>query len=97
VSGWLHFAGVEDTESFAVYPHWNGGTLCSIGERVYDSSVESDDSDCQQRSVTLGQGFSCTITNTRFYEGIPALGRSGLAMLVLLMALSGWVGFRRYG
>jgi hypothetical protein len=97
VSGGLHFEGVEDTESFQVFPHWNGGTTCTIEERVNDSSVESDDSDCQQLSVTLGQGASCTITNTRFFEGIPALNPFGLAGLALLLLWSGWIAFRRYG
>jgi hypothetical protein len=95
--GGLRFEGVEDTESFQVFPHWNGGTTCTIEERVNDSSVESDDSDCQQLSVTLGQGASCTITNTRFFEGIPALNPFGLAGLALLLLWSGWIAFRRCG
>jgi hypothetical protein len=46
--------------------------------------------------VTLGQGASCTITNTRFFEGIPALNPFGLAGLALLLLWSGWIAFRRY-
>lgn len=95
VSGWLNFEGVEDTDSFPVVPHWNGGTVCRIEERLHDSSVESDDSDCEAVSVTLGQGASCTITNSRFYEGIPVLGAGPLALLALLLAWGGWLALRR--
>lgn len=39
----------------------------------------------------------CTISHTVFYEGIPALGRSGLAVLALLLLTAGVVASRRFG
>jgi hypothetical protein len=46
--------------------------------------------------VTPGNGGSCTIYNTLFFEGIPVLNRNGLAILVLLMLGAGMVGLRRF-
>ncbi len=97
VAGYLDFYGVESCDSFEVFPDWDGGTICSVDERVSASSVESDDSDCQDLNLTPGQGAACTITNTRFYEGIPALSPYGLAALALMMLGIGLIGFRRYG
>jgi hypothetical protein len=46
--------------------------------------------------VTLGQDNSCTIYNTRLYEGIPTLSQYGLGILALVMLGMGFVAFRRY-
>ncbi|MGD8927561.1 MAG: choice-of-anchor D domain-containing protein, partial [Lysobacterales bacterium] len=96
-AGTLHFVGIEETESFAVVPHWNGGTVCTVTETLDDPSVEVDDHQCEAMSVTLNGGAECTITNTRFYEGIPTLNRLSLAMLALLLAMVGAIGIRRFG
>jgi hypothetical protein len=44
----------------------------------------------------LGEGDSCSVTNTVFYEGIPTLSTYGLAVLALLMLGLGFAGFRRF-
>jgi hypothetical protein len=63
---------------------------------VYASEVEVDNG-CQNITVSAGNGASCTITNTVFFESIPTLGRYGLAILTILMLGIGLVGFRRFG
>jgi hypothetical protein len=69
---------------------------CWVVETVYASEVEVDNG-CQNITVSAGNGASCTITNTVFFESIPTLGRYGLAILTILMLGIGLVGFRRFG
>ncbi len=75
--------------------HWEGNTI-RIFERIFDSSVESDASDCPNFTVFPGGDYECTVVNTVFYEGIPTLNQYGLAIMVLLMLGVGFVGFRRF-
>jgi uncharacterized repeat protein (TIGR01451 family) len=93
--GTLHFYGTVSTDSFHVFPDWDGSTYCSVEERVFESGVESS-GNCGRVYVMPGQGNACTITNTRFYEGIPTLSQYGLAILALLMLGVGMLGFRRF-
>jgi hypothetical protein len=86
----------DGTVEFLVIPSADGST-CGVAETsIFDNSVESDDSDCQDLQIGLGQGAECTIVNTVFFEDIPALNRYGLAMLALLMLGVGFVGYRRF-
>jgi hypothetical protein len=39
--GSLSFYGADDTDSFYVYPDWDGTTWCSVEERVFESGVVS--------------------------------------------------------
>jgi hypothetical protein len=96
VCGSLQFYGADSTDSFYVYPHWNGSTYCWVDEHVFESGVVSDAGDCSSLIVSPGAGNACTITNTRFYEGIPTLSQYGLATLALLMLGVGLIGFRRF-
>ncbi len=98
----LFFSGSDSSDSFFVIPHWNGQTTCTVSEVTVPLDVESDDSDCEDIPVLLGhtppQGpgeADCTITNTRFYEGIPTLNSHGLILLALLMLGIGFIGLRR--
>lgn len=93
--GQLRFVGNPGFDSFEVFPHWNGLTTCTVTESLLESGVEADDSDCQGVSVTLGNDASCTIVNTRLFEGIPTLSQYGLALLAMLMLGVGFVAFRR--
>ncbi len=96
-SGRLDFFGNPATDSFFVYPDWENGTVCDITEvMVADGGVEIDDSECQDLIVWPGQGASCTIYNTRLYEGIPTLSQYGLGVLVLVMLGMGFVAVRRF-
>lgn len=93
--GSLEFLGNGAVDGFFVFPHWDGTTRCDVTESVVETGVEADSSDCQGLSVTPGNGASCTIVNTRIYEGIPTLDRFGLGLLALLMLGLGFVAFRR--
>jgi hypothetical protein len=73
---------------------------CYAVESNVDSAVEVT-SDCGTEAgpameVSAGSGDSCTITNTLFFEAIPALNQYGLALMALLMMGIGLVGFRRF-
>jgi hypothetical protein len=70
-------------------------SACWVAEELFDDAVEVDN-DCQNLTVSAGNGDSCTITNTVFFEGIPTLSQYGLAILALLMLGIGLVGFRRF-
>ncbi len=74
----------------------NGPANCSARERTFSDAVETDNPCRSPQSLTMGQTTSCTITNTVFYEGIPALNRYGLVIMALLMLGLGMVGFRRF-
>ncbi|MDX1554563.1 MAG: IPTL-CTERM sorting domain-containing protein [Xanthomonadales bacterium] len=96
-SGLLQFFGNPGEDSFAVYPDWDSGTTCSVTEvELLESGIEVDDSDCQGIVVFPGVGGSCTIFNTRLYEGIPTLSQYGLGILALLMLGVGFVAVRRF-
>jgi len=75
-------------------------TECWAVESDTDSAVEVE-SDCGDKSapgmsVSAGNGDSCDITNTLFFEGIPTLNQYGMALMALLMLGIGMVGFRRF-
>jgi hypothetical protein len=95
-NGLLQFFGNPGEDSFFVFPDWESGTTCSIVEvGLNESGVEVDDSDCDGLVVLPGVGASCTIFNTRLFEGIPTLSQYGLGVLALLMLGVGFVAFRR--
>jgi hypothetical protein len=77
-----------------VIPEWPS-THCWVDEDVYDDSVEVDNN-CGDINVSHGEGDSCLITNTVFFEGIPTLSQYGMAIMALLMLGLGLVGFRRF-
>jgi hypothetical protein len=97
VSGGLSFEGELDTEVISgLYPDYGGSSYCTVTEVLLDSAAEGDDSDCANLPIGIAQGNSCTIYNTVFFEGIPALSQYGKLLLVLLMLGIGVVGFRRF-
>jgi len=85
----------DHTYTADVIPDWYDGTNCWVEEDVWDSSVEVDNN-CHDLEVVIGDGDSCTITNTVWFEGIPTLSQYGMAILALLMLGVGFVGFRRF-
>jgi len=76
-----------------VYPEYPE-SHCWVDERVYDDSVEVSNG-CGNLVVSAGEGTSCVIVNTVFFEGIPTLSRYGMAIMALLMLGLGLVTFRR--
>ncbi len=93
-------ASMKQSKFFYVLPNWDipaNQTVCEAYERIRDSSVESDHSDCDEILLAPGiENTECTITNTRIYEGIPTLSQYGLALMALLMLAVGLIGFRRF-
>jgi hypothetical protein len=83
----------EATFTTEVLPSYLGNT-CSVSEIVYDAAVVPENG-CAEFEIGVGSGHSCTVTNTVFFEGIPALSNYGLAILALSMLGLGFVGFRR--
>jgi len=67
---------------------------CFVTEWVESSAVETE-TGCESLAVNAGDGDCFTITNTVFYEAIPALSRNGLAVLAPLMLAAGLLGVRR--
>lgn len=95
-SGQLSFAGSTATDTFAVYPNWNGGTRCSVSEiAVPDGNIEVDDSQCSELILFPGTGGACAIFNTRLYAGIPAVNLAGILALALLLLAGGLSAIRR--
>ena len=80
--------------TFLVRPNFPS-TNCWVEESVFDSAIEVDN-DCGSLTISAGNGDSCTITNTVFFEGIPTLSQYGMAIMALLMLGVGFVGFRRF-
>lgn len=96
-NGSLYFDGNPDTDSTGpIYPDYGGASVCTVTEDVTWDAVETDDSDCANLPIAIGQGNSCTITNVVFFEGIPTLNQYGMALLALLMLGVGAIGFRRF-
>ena len=86
-----------DIDTYVLCPSYRG-TTCTLDEQIRDSSVESED-DCDftgERTIFPGGHTSCTLTNTRIYEGIPTLSQYGQGVLALLMLGVGLIGFRRF-
>ncbi len=87
------------TVTVQVIPDYPSSECFAVEDDV-DSSVEVT-SDCGSwnegtMEVSAGEGDSCTITNTLFFEGIPTLNQYGLALMALLMLGMGMVGVRRF-
>ena len=95
INGNLNFVGLEASDSVNLRPNWNGSTSCTVQEAPV-SGAESDASECANVAVEIGQDASCTIYNTRLYEGIPTLSQFGLGVMALLTLAVGFVAFRRY-
>jgi len=98
---WSHcktLSGSGDTTfTPQVIPEWPSSS-CWVEEHLYDDSVEVDNGCETPGSITVshGQGDSCLVTNTVFFEGIPTLSQYGMAIMALLMLGVGLVGFRRF-
>jgi len=74
----------------------NGDAECwAIQEDLEASGIETSNG-CSPEDVSVGEQASCEITNSLFFEGIPALSHYGMALMALLMLGVGFVGFRRF-
>ena len=50
---------------------------------------------CMDLEVRAGQGDSCEVINTVFFEGIPSTGRYAQILMILLMLGLGGIAIRR--
>jgi hypothetical protein len=87
--------GMYDSETVDV-DTTGGPTRCRAFEGVLPSGIEVSNGCEDWMDVDSGGDTSCTIVNTRFFEGIPTLSQYGMAILVLLTLGVGLVGFRRF-
>jgi hypothetical protein len=69
---------------------------CWVEEDVNNDFVEISN-ECQDLVISAGQGDSCTITNTVFFEGIPLLSRYSQLLLLLVLLGVGGLAIRRLG
>jgi hypothetical protein len=94
-SQWCKVFYSEGSDSFIaeVIPNYPSSN-CYVEERVYDDAVEIDNG-CGDIVVSAGNGDSCTITNTVFFEGIPTLNPSGRILMIVLVLGIAWVAYRR--
>ena len=99
---YIDFTGVEGDQTLTamVTPELPNSNCWAVeGGQVSAVEASNECGDSQQTAqltVSAGNGDECTIVNTVFFEGIPTLGRTGLAILVMLMLGIGAVGFRRF-
>ncbi len=86
----------DGSETFVaqVIPQYPSSS-CWVSLHIFDDAVETVNK-CGNLDISAGSGDSCIITNTVFFEGVPTLNRSGMAILVLLMLGITFVGFRRF-
>ena len=101
VDGVMHwtwpFSSGAPAQTAVVYPRFDGATECRTETRGSSSAVESASTCADWTPVLPGAGsVACTITNTVFFEGIPALSPLGLAVLSLLVLVTGFVATRRF-
>jgi hypothetical protein len=101
VDGVMHwawpFSNGSPAQTAVVNPRYDGTTECRTETHSSSSAVESASTCAEWTPVLPGAGpLACTITNTVFFEGIPALSPLGLAVLSLLMLVTGFVAARRF-
>lgn len=83
--------------SATVYPRFDGATECRTETSSTLSAVESTSSCSEWTPVALGAGaLTCTVINTVFFEGIPALGPFALLLASLLLLTTGLFAARRF-
>ena len=83
---------------YDIYPHHGmPASRCRAEVVSVLSWVELEQGCAQWQVFELGgEPVACSVTSTMFYEGVPALGHRGLALLALLMAGIGLAGLRRF-
>lgn len=91
------FTNGSPAQTAAVNPRFDGTTECRTEAHSSSSAVESASTCADWTAVLPGAGaVACTVTNTVFFEGIPTLSPLGLAVLSLLVLLTGFVATRRF-
>lgn len=92
---WI-FVGNPASHVATIYPDYNGSTKCWTTDTPAASAIESESSCEAPISISVGDtARSCTVVNTVFLEGIPALSPLGLMLVAALMLLTGLISLRR--
>lgn len=94
-SSWSYNLYGNDSVTQAIYPRWQGDTVCTVTENLYLSGIDSSGCEDEYAFTPGSADQDCTITNTVYYEGIPTLSEWGLALMALLMLGVGTVSYRR--
>lgn len=93
---WTWVFNGNDSHTAIINPKGVGNSICYATEYQVSSAVEIT-SGCEW-GVPVdvgGADQSCTIINTVFVEGVPALSRSGLLLFIILMLTTGLITLRR--
>ena len=90
-----YLSGNDESQSFNIYPRWQGDTVCTVTENVWENGIISEGCDGSFAFVPGSPAASCEMTNTFFAEGIPTLSEWGLIIMTLLMMGVGFVAMRR--
>jgi len=94
---WLWDFEGSDSRTANVYPKETGNTICYAKEKRVSSAVEMTNGCEWGLQVDVGgSDQSCTIINTVFIEGVPALNRTGLLLFFVLMMATGLIALRRH-
>jgi len=84
------------SRNVGVVPYWDGGSDCTVTYEALESAIEASGCEGVIHVELGGNDQECTITFTAFFEGVPAIGRTGMALLVLLTLGLGFFAFRRF-
>jgi hypothetical protein len=90
----VHWTGAGDGSFTAALVPTYPESSCEVTQVPADSAVETDNA-CGSFTISAGDGHSCSIVNTIFFEGIPSLNHRGIAALILLLLGFGLLAVRR--
>ena len=90
-----YLSGNDESQSFDIYPRWQGDTVCSVTENVFEQGIISEGCDGSFAFTPGSPAASCELTNSFFAEGIPTLSQWGLIIMTLLMMGLGMVAVRK--
>jgi hypothetical protein len=97
--------GDGESVEFAVSSFSDGALDCTIREAMDADYIAEfhnvtadlvNSSGCEYHAVAAGDQLECEITNSVFYENIPALNRPGLVLLTLLLLAISLLNLRRF-
>lgn len=93
------FGEVEDTDTSGAFTaDWyadpDGGADCTVVLYPDSDAVEGDS--CEFSFAVGDEEAGCDVVGTVFFEGVPTLGRYGMALMALLMLGVGFIAVRRF-
>ena len=88
------FTSEATAQAASIQPRHDLKAECRTDQTPSASALESVSSCADWTPASTG--LDCLITNTAFFEGIPALNRGGLIIAALLLLMTGLVFVRRF-